>query len=518
MVNRKFSDSEIRAFTKNRHEEKELKTRLQKLNVECGTYHDFTANQRKLLQAENTDICRTSGNSPITVNQRATRSAEFDISKRFRRPWVYSAMETTYNAKYREAEIPLPKRKVKHRSKSAATCTLRDFVSKSSSGIIVRSPILQRSKSCISKIKSTDNTSESTLLVNPTTTENNCDDINRLNPGDEKGFVHKKVASENSFPLGSKSSYEMSYPLILSGDSNTVNMDKNKSGLFEDPLSFLQLEKDKKLENFQLSELYNLEKRHDLSMPKLITLPKVYEIEIEASKGAFQRMMHRSRSRVSFSVPTSGVEDQQGMDYRTHPTNVNSDTGDRNEDENITVDRSGTSDTYDPEVVAVQNNSANSKCDGQPTESETSKSIFRKRNTIRRTLSTGAVNIPPKLSQDMQECRCEDVLYKGRKLRNYIRPEERYKLDPVIVRRGQLKMDRLAKESSTYLGRINHENISVDIAFPRTVRNRILQQLIDDNNSGKSQILCNPEEELLKTKVGQFLESISQYISKQQEN
>ena len=88
MVKRKFSDSEIRAFNKNRHEGRDLKLKLQKLSTECGIYHDVTAKQRSMLQAEKTDISRNSGNSPILENHRKVKRPEFDISKRFQRQGV----------------------------------------------------------------------------------------------------------------------------------------------------------------------------------------------------------------------------------------------------------------------------------------------------------------------------------------------------------------------------------------------------------------------------------------------
>ena len=438
-------------------------------------------------------------------------------------------METTYNAKYKDTEIPLPKTKIKRwRSKSAATLRNNNvsyqeetMVGKSTTYTIV-SPELTRSKSCMSNVHVEDSNSG----VHRTATENNADESSKQNKENGLSVIQEKVESETDFEQNI-SVYENTYPLIFSGDSNAPKMSKHfNTSKSEESLSIHQMEigKENNFQSFQLNELYNLEKRHDLFMPKLITLPKIYEMEIEASKGAYKRMLQRSMSRVSFSVPTpKGVEDQSGTEYRRHSITDNSaDQNDNNNDNAVIADASY---RPKPDVDAVQSNtetlsnSQNLKSDGQidtgQIENEIDKSLLQNRSAIQRSVSVGAEFFPSTLVQVAKSSRCEDVLYKGKWLRNYIRPEERYKLDPVILRRRQLKMDKLAKQSDTYLGRINHENISVDIAFPRTVRNRILQQLIDANSSGKRQIPSNPDEELLAAKIELFLKSVSHYVSNQ---
>jgi len=83
------------------------------------------------------------------------------------------------------------------------------------------------------------------------------------------------------------------------------------------------------------------------------------------------------------------------------------------------------------------------------------------------------------------------------------------------MQRRQQKMDHLAKESITYLKRVNHENINVDIAFPRSARRRILTRLVKENNSKKSRKVCDDSTVEMRRKIDYFMESVSEYIRKQ---
>ena len=529
MVNRKFSYSEIRAFNKNQYEGRGLQLKLQKLKAECGIYHDVTAKQRSLLQAEKNAICRNSGNSPIHETYRQAQNPQFDISKRIQRPWVYSAMETTYNAKYKEVDIPLPNTKINRwRSKSAATqrtgnVTLREeMLLGHASTQRTPSASLRRSKSCMPKVTFNDSTLE-VHQIPANRSEHECSTQNRENG---LSVIHESAFSDDETPNKQIISYENTYPLIVRDTNDTYKMNTNINGIVQESFSIRQTEQETEnnFQSSQLHELYNLEKRHDLIMPKLITLPKIYEIEAEASKGAYKRMLQRSIARVSFDLPVSKSVDDQPIDTEYLRHSAKDSIDDRNKNTNKTASTSNAlhqpENEVDTDLRQIEKLPKYSK-ELPDDQSETCQleKVFencspQNQNAIRRSVSM-VTGYPSTLVKVAKFSKTEDVLFKGKWIRGYIRPEERYKIDPVILRRKQLNMDNLAKQSDTYLGRINHENMSVDIAFPRTVRNRILQELIDANSSGKSNKPLNPDVEVLATKVEQFLQSVSQYVDNQ---
>lgn len=524
MVNRKFSDSEIRAFTKNRHEEKVLKTKLQKLNDEFGFYHEFSAKQRTLLLTENKNTCRTSGDSTVSQIPSLVQN-KFDISKRFRRPWAYSVMETTHNVKYKEAVIPLPKPKYRRvRSKSEAALHV------GSGGLRGRNTelppgnfsSLQRSKSCISRIITGSDSNRFDRIADTTPLPN--EEHEKLNPllQREKGDPCQTGRSQNSFFVTKTSLQEESYPVIIDTKQFETSADKI-CALVDDIPSNIQpcIEDSFKLERFQLNELFDVEKRHDLMMPKVIILPRVYETENSTD---FQRRVRRSRSRVNFGVSDSpGIKEIEAPENFSKREKMKQDSSFLTKTENdsegdchVTNENHKTISKEMGEKVLDSQDGGNSGND--LLESSPCKSRLQKRYYSQRSLSAGALIIPSnRRPEEADSNQSRDVFYKGRRLKNYIKPEERYKLDPLIVRRRQMKMDRLAKESVTYLARINHENLSVEIAFPRAARSRILQQLIKENNSCKNQLPLNPDAELLKIKTEEFLTSISKYIARQKE-
>lgn len=524
MVNRKFSDSEVRAFTKNRFEDKLLRRKLQRIHDECGFYHDKTAKQRTMLQAESEDTGLTSGDSPVPNIERKFNS-EFDISKRFNRLWAYSAMETTYNVKYKEAVIPLPKPKCKTwRSQSEAALTInqtgvRGNMSgrKSSFGEFRPQPVLQRSKSCVIRKRSNTQSECSVDQKNPVFTEEKFEEDKQLSSTERNDVRLKDCVSEMNSVCGDIR--ECRYPIIMSLD-NKVDVQDN-TGDTADKFERQPADSERLTFESKLEELYSLEKRHDLFMPRVITLPKVYKIDMETRKDTSKKSLIRSRSRVSFSLPTS---EEQSKEAEPHAGDKSSKYNNSLNGEILITDKKDLPALPGDTAVVVnkfeiQSNERlrNGQFKDEQSADINSKEVLGKWHTNQRSLSEGTISVPVRknwLNDKPEQCR--DIYFKGKLLKNYIKPEERYKLDPVIVRRRQLKMDRLANESVTYLARVNHENIRVEIAFPRAARSRMLQKLVKDNNSNKKQKPYDAGAEMLKTKVDAFLKSISNYISKQQ--
>ena len=529
MVNRKFTESEVRAYTKNRHEDKVLKKQLEKLNAECGNYHDLAAKQRTILLAENTNICMTSGESPIP--NECVNNVDYDLSKRFKRPWAYSVMETTYNAKYRESVLPLPKPTHKRwRSKSEAGIhtgiSKQEFTNRTSSLDYSRTAAaIQRSKSCLSAIKleTQSDTARAPSVYEENTLDLDLKESKMLNVNSSHTIASKRTFSDTNLDLT-----EGRYPVIVTTENGIETNENMQSTVdtFQRPYAKRREEEYIKLENFKLEELYTLEKKHDLFMPKVISLPKVYEIEMESKKRTMKDLLRRSRVDFNLPVTTAGH-------IELHDGQIKNDENKADVD----VDANIVNNTTDQSVVLTDNKEYNVSVINTNISEETqkeklmkdrpktvmsvresSKAILQKRRMSEQSVSVEIRNnLLSNPAESDREEQCVDIFYKGKRIRNYIKPQERYRLDPVIARRRQMKMDRLAKESVTYLSRVNHENTRVDIAFPRAARARILNQLVKENNSKRNKTPCNLDSVLLKLRVEEFMKSISNYISKQKE-
>lgn len=498
-MSRKFSDSEIRAYSKNRYEDKLLRQRLEKLKESVSIFHDATARQRQDLVAECKDIKMTSGESRAPAG--FVMDTEFDISKRVTRPWAYSVMETTYNAVYRDAVIPLPKQS-KHKIRSRSGIS-RGFASRSS----IYSNRAMSSKSYSPSMKSSmtiksDNTLQK--LAPPT--------INRSVSNPEivreghRGNSDIEIKIDGSYANDTRcqetdkviedavTKQSLKSNSVIPVEDTKDQIESASKHAAENPESSGHIESEILTEDIYAGDTHGFTNNvFDVKARKIdtriITLPPVYKIDSKAYQDAERdRAISRSRSRVSFSNLHESHEDRAPKPKS--PTET----------------KKATSDTKSPE----HNNEFHHRLEVKEKTEELSEE-----NTSQKKLMT-VHTIDPDTLLDVQVRKQDDIFYRGRRLKNYIKPEERYKLDPLVMKRRQNKMDKLAKESSTFLKRVNHENIKVEIAFPRSARKRILTKLVQENNSDRSKTVKDSNEPVIQRKIQYFMNSISEYIHQQQ--
>ncbi|KAL4232502.1 hypothetical protein ACF0H5_007194 [Mactra antiquata] len=519
-MSRKFTDSEIRAYSKNRHEEKILRKRLHKLKEDIGSFHDVSAKLKQNLVAESKEIRMTSGGSPVPPGFEF--ESDFDISKRVSRPWAYSVMETTYNAAYRDAVIPLPKSK--NRPKSEASRS----VSTLSTSLPNRA---MSSKSRLSSLKS------QSFVDFSSDTNNQSQDLsnNALSPDfnglrgwkrahTDINIMVDKTHAEDSVCLDTEKVIHKamsannlnSNHMNITTDSETTTIDTNDN--CDTKLNVYKQEHHKNqgtdsdgTETMCVIETVHAIDRHEETAQtnsykplkefkqstKVITLPPMYKIDSKAYQEAErERLITRSKSRVSFSGLPTGVAPELQTDRppRRSPPVVEKKpmTSEVKESENVMQS------TESPDVLRESIDSI-SRTDGR---------YFPRSTTL--------FTLDPETMHDVRVRQIDDVEYRGRKLRNYIRPEDRYKLDPLVMKMRQNKMDKLAKESMSLLKRVNHENIKVDIAFPRTERKRILTKLVRANNLTSGRKVYDNNGPVIQKRVATFMESISDYIQQQQ--
>ncbi|KAH3736223.1 uncharacterized protein LOC127850731 [Dreissena polymorpha] len=494
-MSRKFTDSEIRAYSKNRHEEKVLRVKIDKLKDDMGLFHDSSAKQRQNLVDECREIRMTTGGSPVP--RYCTTDVEFDLASRIQRPWAYSVMETTYNVAYKDAVIPVPKRRRGRRPASSA------FQTPSPRSSSVRTPKSVTSMAT-NQSKSTRRTasSKSNLFSKKNHLPNISDSTSTGCVADQQvkrvisplPLKAEQVGSKDNAEIKRVTESEESEGYVKGGadavQEISIKITQVTPVICDENEGFDTIDGNKLMDTFDETinpnNLFIKAVRPESRMfTAPLTLKSAYEINSKDYQEAQRRReISRSRSRVNFSSPVHASKDQSPKEKPVSPERLASAS------------------------VRVVNEINESNTGLEKTNNGSSES--------QRSQKAHLLTLDPETMQDISVRSIGNITYKGKLLRNYIRPEERYKIDPIVIKRRQNKMDKLAMESVSFLKKVNHENTKVDIAFPRSERKRILIKLVAANNSGKGQKVAGDDGEIIQQKIEYFMASISDYIRKQQ--
>ena len=105
------------------------------------------------------------------------------------------------------------------------------------------------------------------------------------------------------------------------------------------------------------------------------------------------------------------------------------------------------------------------------------------------------------------------TVFNGYKIRNYVRPQLRYRADPFLSSRRERSLIRLSIEHPVYLNG-NRGDMKSDMLFPKTCRQKVLQELVDRNNQPapvQDSGVVPPE---LRAKIDEFFKTIEPYCPK----
>ena len=105
------------------------------------------------------------------------------------------------------------------------------------------------------------------------------------------------------------------------------------------------------------------------------------------------------------------------------------------------------------------------------------------------------------------------IIYKGKKIRNYIKPQSRYKSDPFQFRRREKLVRKLATETEIFVDDNRKRLYKVDITFSKATRQRLLKQLVDENSSKESKSKLDIRDDKLDFKIKNFLKSIDNFCN-----
>ncbi|KAK3098574.1 hypothetical protein FSP39_020810 [Pinctada imbricata] len=107
----------------------------------------------------------------------------------------------------------------------------------------------------------------------------------------------------------------------------------------------------------------------------------------------------------------------------------------------------------------------------------------------------------------------EVIFHKGRKIRNYVKPQHRYKNDPFHFRRREKLIRKLATETEVYLDEQRKKLYNVEITFSKASRQRLLKQLVDENSSRENKAKIDTKDDKLDSKIKSFLRSIDNFCN-----
>ena len=105
------------------------------------------------------------------------------------------------------------------------------------------------------------------------------------------------------------------------------------------------------------------------------------------------------------------------------------------------------------------------------------------------------------------------TVFKGFRIRNYVRPQERYRTDPFMSRRRERSKFRLSLENPVCLSG-NRGERKTEMIFPRSSRQKVLQELVERNNQPiqtQDSGVVPPE---LRAKIDDFFRTIEPYCPK----
>lgn len=104
------------------------------------------------------------------------------------------------------------------------------------------------------------------------------------------------------------------------------------------------------------------------------------------------------------------------------------------------------------------------------------------------------------------------ILYKGKVIRDYVKPHLRYKHDPFAKKSRERLIRKLTGDVAINIEEENSEPIKVHRNYSKGARKRMLKQLVDENNSPCKDQLNNAENDKLEEKIHLFHESINEFI------
>ncbi|KAK3598482.1 hypothetical protein CHS0354_039573 [Potamilus streckersoni] len=504
-MSKRFTESEMLAYTKNRHEEKALQTRIRQLTDQLEEVQDNSKREKNDMMDHFRNFVKTSGSCPqpyfvIENGQHETLYQNFFINiRRMKQPWAYSINNDTFNAVYRDALLTEGTGQRLRRSKSVTSqrtssegrslCSVSQTSARFSTG-------LRRAKTDSELVRLVDTRRRGNRVICEKKKIDECTELknlkieqSQLSINGDSCVTTRKIDLQDRQPVDSEV-----FQLNLDEKSNLKSAQSRERKLSSNlpPLPETIGE-----DSSQVGKPRFVSTKSKLSFPRETDL-KEGKANNTIIKKDFANQMSRQEVNLREKTPVS-IEINGLIEIKSISQEM-----DLPKTSEIKEEKAHHSTSLKaPSLKNEQRIHTDLSVKERPLE------VLSEPQLRPHTVATMEALDPAQLNGiegiDSKGC----VLYKGRILKNYIRPQHRYKLDPRLMRRKQVSMETLAKLSHTFVRGINHANKHLEIAFPRPARQRLLVELVKKNNAGKGLIASDPNSALLQTKIKAFMNSIT---------
>ncbi|KAL3882039.1 hypothetical protein ACJMK2_028419 [Sinanodonta woodiana] len=498
-MSKRFTESEMLAYTKNRHEEKALQTRIRQLTDQLEEVQENSKKEKNDTMDHFRNFVKTSGSCPrpyfvIENGQHETMYQNFFANiRRMKQPWAYSIKDDTFNAVYRDALLTEGTGQRLRRSKSVTSqrtslegkslCSVSQISARFSTGlrrVKTDSELVRLAESRTGRDREQNKTDECAKFKNPKLEPkqlsiNGDSGITSCNVDfQDRQSVHSEVFQLN---LDEKGSLKSAHPRERKLSSNLS------------PLPETFGEDSNQIENPRF-----------VATKSKLSFPRETDLKVNNNIATKDFPNQKSKSEINIREKTPISVEIKGLnDTKVTQQLMNSPKASETKKEKEHRDPS-------PKAPSLENEDkiySDSSVKERPLEGLSEPQLRPHTVATMEALDPGQLN-------GIEEIYSKDcVSYKGRILKNYIRPQHRYKLDPRLMKRKQVSMETLAKLSHTYVRGINHANKHLEIAFPRPARQRLLEELVKKNNAGKGRIAYDPNSAFLQTRIKAFMNSIT---------
>lgn len=554
-MGRKFTESEVLAMTRNRREDKALRETLHKLTEERGFYYDNLKKERKKISQFCRESQRTSGNSPCPDCQESCNKSDHVTPRQMQRhnkPWSVTPSESTFNVLFKQNNFETTESRKMHKrtnalrksSHSRNSSELRDFVSPVASGKEIHKDTVLESCSeklpfpqteeieralCSTPVPKEEQSQESDIVSIATDVDkysrNSKDQTNRpksvriLSPKPNKssdvvsGSSANQVSEKSECFLQELTSENQTTKTEGRDIRSKVNEKAGPCGSQAERVAKAPARDNPEKAN-KVTENGNTQENERVKD----SICKQVNRNIASKEiGESEEIADRLTLPVLDELPDEESEDKANQEYMMVYTLTDDgkmaedgafgNGGHTKHEREGKIFRSQTSlEDNNIQIVSVA-------LENDGTAAITLSHVEKQRP---HTVAGGEVFVEDPDLKSLTDVDHRDFMwFRGKKLHNYVKPQERYKHDPFKMKKREKLMKKLATETPVFAEDQREQILNVDMTFSKATRARLLKQLVEENSSKRHTNSRNSYEQTLNSKIDHFMKSIEDFCDKQ---
>lgn len=505
-MGRHFSGSEVSAMSRNKIEDKGLKQRLFRLLEDKTTTYDNYAKEKKRVLDLLKENRKTSGNIHVEMDETVDTEEIFKHVLLSRRPWSCTPTATTFNVIYREASDPgLLKATYRLKDKGNNKINSRKTSAKSvpnDSRYLTTSRQSTRSEPLIERPKS--------------------------------GFPHKtRISSSIILDKFGKSDTKTNYNKhgMLSGRKTEIQKPQIITAAWTEECNKKHCDTTYTPEVIKLSSENGCSHADEFASECNVHETKVTTNEVASLSHTADDEMIKGKSpakskikkRLSIQEPTLNKSSENeviltkiyeignmehGNDHLLTDTNLVTEVTEYGNGDYKTSDQD--KEYHDQTLPYVEG-------DTEPTQTSERQDVSTKVTIERQISRPSTVVFGESLSVvDFNSIQNENlgddyILFKGRPIHNYVKPQLRYKHDPFSAKSRERLIRKLTTDIPILPKAEKCRSVKYQRVYSKGARKRMLKELIEENNLQNNGLSYNADNGKLENKIQEFYHSISEF-------